>query len=100
MVQEIFKRYEKKYLLTEEEFGRLMLTIGGVLELDAFGRHQISNIYFDTPDYLLILRKAGLQGKTQAAGLWKRDPARFTGISGAEKEIRFGGLQAADPDEP
>lgn len=56
MVQEIFKRYEKKYLLTEEEFGRLMLTIGGVLELDAYGRHQISNIYFDTPDYLLIRR--------------------------------------------
>ncbi len=56
MVQEIFKRYGKKYLLTEQDFSRLMLTIGGVLKPDEYGKHQISNIYFDTPDYLLIRR--------------------------------------------
>ena len=34
MVQEIFKRYEKKYLLTESDCSRLMLTIGGILKPD------------------------------------------------------------------
>ena len=56
MVQEIFKRYDKKYLLTESDCSRLMLTIGGILKPDEYGKHRISNIYFDTPDCLLIRR--------------------------------------------
>lgn len=54
MAQEIFQRYEKKYLLTEEKYRQMMLLLDGILELDQYGRHTISNIYFDTPDYQLI----------------------------------------------
>lgn len=54
MAQEIFKRYEKKYLLTGEQYQNLMLVLGGVLEMDCYGEHTICNIYLDTADYQLI----------------------------------------------
>ena len=56
MVQEIFQRLEKKYLMTEAQYGRLMLAAGGRLQKDEYGEYQISNIYFDTPDFLLVRR--------------------------------------------
>ena len=56
MLQEVFKRYEKKYLLTEDGFRRLMLTVGGSFQPDQYEQYQISNIYFDTPDCGLIRR--------------------------------------------
>lgn len=54
MVQEVFKRYEKKYLLTEEQYRSLMLVLNGIMDLDEYGIHTICNIYLDTPDYELI----------------------------------------------
>lgn len=54
MVQEVFKRYEKKYLLTEEQYRGLMLVFNGIMDLDEYGKHIICNIYLDTPDYELI----------------------------------------------
>lgn len=54
MTEEVFKRYEKKYLLTGEQCRRLMLVLGGLLELDCYGEHSICNIYLDTADYRLI----------------------------------------------
>ena len=56
MVQEVFQRLEKKYLMTEAQYGRLMLAAGGRLQKDEYGEYQISNIYFDTPDFLLVRR--------------------------------------------
>lgn len=53
-VQEVFKRYEKKYLLTREQHEALMERVGERLILDAYGLHTICNIYFDTEDYELI----------------------------------------------
>ena len=54
MAQEVFKRYEKKYLLTQEQYQKLMLILGGVMDMDVYGHHTICNIYLDTPDYELI----------------------------------------------
>lgn len=54
MAEEVFKRYEKKYLLTGEQYRRLMLVLGGVMEMDCYGEHTICNIYLDTADYRLI----------------------------------------------
>lgn len=53
-VQEVFKRYEKKYLLTCEQHQALMERVGERIILDAYGRHTICNIYFDTDNYELI----------------------------------------------
>lgn len=54
MAQVIFERYEKKYLLTEEQYQELMLILNGVMDMDRYGLNTISNIYLDTPDYEMI----------------------------------------------
>ena len=55
-VQTVFKRYEKKYLLSSEKEARFLKAIENKMELDKYGEHTICNIYFDTPDYDLIRR--------------------------------------------
>ena len=50
----IFSRYEKKYVLTGEQYVRLMQMVGPRLQDDAYGKSTVCNIYFDTPDYRLI----------------------------------------------
>lgn len=54
--QNTFKRYELKYLLTKEQKNTVLGKMGKYMEGDAYGRSTICNIYFDTPDYLLIRR--------------------------------------------
>lgn len=51
-----FKRYEFKYLLTTEQYNHLREVMVDHMQLDEFGRNNINNIYFDTPDFLLIRR--------------------------------------------
>lgn len=52
--QEIFKRYEKKYLLEKEQYQRLQEALQDRMEIDQYGKHTICNIYFDTSNYELI----------------------------------------------
>lgn len=51
-----FKRYEIKYMLTQEQYFALLHAMEGIMQLDEFGRNTINNIYYDTPDFLLIRR--------------------------------------------
>ena len=54
--QAVFKRYEKKYLMNEEQYKALTAIIDGHMKVDKYGKHTICNIYFDTPDFYLIRR--------------------------------------------
>lgn len=54
MAQEIFKRYEKKYMLNRDQYQVLMAELNKWMDADEYGQHRISNIYFDTADYELI----------------------------------------------
>lgn len=54
MAQEIFKRYEKKYILTKEQYKRFVEETSERLTVDQYGKHTICNIYFDTKNYSLI----------------------------------------------
>jgi len=51
-----FKRYEKKYLLSPEQFKAIKVEIDKHFVPDKYGETKICNIYFDTPEYLLIRR--------------------------------------------
>lgn len=51
-----FKRYEMKYMLTVAQYERLQEVMADTMIMDDFGKHTINNIYFDTPDFLLIRR--------------------------------------------
>lgn len=50
----IFKRVEKKYLISAEEKQKLMSIIGDKLVPDKYGKNTVCSLYLDTPEYLLI----------------------------------------------
>ncbi|MBR6093869.1 MAG: polyphosphate polymerase domain-containing protein [Lachnospiraceae bacterium] len=52
--QDTFKRYEIKYLLSARQKRDLMRTIDRHMTLDCYGHTTIQNIYYDTPDWILI----------------------------------------------
>lgn len=54
--QNVFKRYEIKYMLEEEQKQRLLETMEPYMAPDKYGRTTIRNLYFDTDDYRLIRR--------------------------------------------
>jgi hypothetical protein len=51
-----FKRYELKYLLTLQQFYELRKLMANYMVADRYGNSTICNIYFDTPDFLLVRR--------------------------------------------
>ena len=52
----VFKRYEIKYMLEEEQKQRLLEAMEPYMAPDKYGRTTIRNLYFDTDDYRLIRR--------------------------------------------
>lgn len=54
MVQKVFNRIEKKYLLNEQQFQAVMKDMEQYMEKDQYGLHTIRNIYFDTESNELI----------------------------------------------
>lgn len=54
--QNVFKRYEIKYMITPEQKEILLATMADYMAIDKYGRTTIRNIYFDTDSYRLIRR--------------------------------------------
>ena len=55
-VQTVFKRYERKYLLTQTQKETVLKAMQPYMTLDKYGRTTIRNLYYDTDTYLLIRR--------------------------------------------
>ena len=51
-----FKRYEKKYLLSREQYEKLFRELQDHIVPDAYHRSTVCSIYYDTDDYELIRR--------------------------------------------
>ena len=56
LVQTVFNRYEKKYLMTEPVYKELRTRLEPYMQVDMYGLTTILNLYFDTPDNLLVRR--------------------------------------------
>lgn len=54
--QATFKRYEIKYLLTQQQKQAVLQAMQPYMKLDQYGRTTIRNIYYDTDTYRLIRR--------------------------------------------
>ena len=54
--QATFKRYEIKYLLTQQQKEAVLQAMKPYMKLDGYGRTVIRNIYFDTGNFRLIRR--------------------------------------------
>lgn len=55
-MQQNFKRYEMKFLLTKEQQKEILECMAPYMQLDRYGQVTIRNIYFDTPSHTLIRR--------------------------------------------
>ncbi len=53
-IQSCFKRYEKKYLLTPEQYRVMRFGMAQFMKPDAHPRYSIGNIYYDTENFDLI----------------------------------------------
>ncbi len=53
-MQNTFKRFELKYILSHTQYTHLCTCMKEHMHLDSYGKHKISNIYFDTNDYKII----------------------------------------------
>lgn len=51
---EIFQRYEKKYILTKAQYEQFIERVKYHIETDQYGESTICNLYYDTPSYDLI----------------------------------------------
>ncbi len=53
-IQHSFRRYEKKFLLTEKQYKNILPLLESGIKEDEYGIHTICNIYFDTDSFDLI----------------------------------------------
>lgn len=51
-----FKRYEKKYLLTPDDYARIRARLDAYIEPDEFFSSTVCSVYYDTSDYEFIRR--------------------------------------------
>lgn len=54
--KKLFRRYEIKYIIKKSQYDDLLKLMLKYMQADDFGQSTICNIYFDTPDNLLIRR--------------------------------------------
>lgn len=52
--QAVFRRYEKKYMLTKEQYEKLKEKLLTHMDMDCYGLHTIGSLYFDTDSFQLI----------------------------------------------
>ena len=88
----IFKRIEKKYLLTEAQYEALFQRIGAHLKPDAFGRSTVMSLYLDTPDSRII------RNSIEAVDYKEKLRLRSYGTAGADSTVflelkkKYGGV--------
>lgn len=75
--QTVFKRYELKFLLTQQQKKVILETMKPWMEIDRYGRTTIRNLYFDTENYRLIrhsVEKPVYKEKLRIRSYQKADP--------------------------
>jgi len=53
-MQSTFKRYEKKYIVTREQYAALINVLSRYMEPDSFGEYLVQNLYYDTDGWDVI----------------------------------------------
>ena len=88
----VFKRIEKKYLLSEVQYDALFQRIGAHLKPDQFGRSTVLSLYLDTPDHRII------RSSMEAVDYKEKLRLRSYGTAGADSTVflelkkKFGGV--------
>ncbi len=53
-VQYKMRRYEKKFLITDAQYERLLPLLSEHMRPDVYGRYEVSSLYYDTDDYAIV----------------------------------------------
>ena len=85
-IQSSFRRYEKKYMLTQKQYKVMRIGMAPYMEADRFSNYTICNIYYDTPDYQLI--RASLTGPVYKEKLRMRSYGTVTGTDNVFVELK------------
>lgn len=57
MLQTVFERHEKKYLLSQERYQTLQERLASRVRPDEYGRYTLCTLYYDTEDYRSIRQR-------------------------------------------
>ena len=88
----IFRRIEKKYLLSEAQYAALFQEIGSHLKPDKYGRSTVLSLYLDTVDHRMI------RSSMEAVDYKEKLRLRSYGTAGADSTVflelkkKFGGV--------
>ena len=85
-IQSSFRRYEKKYMLTQKQYKVMRIGMAPYMEAGRFSNYTICNIYYDTPDYQLI--RASLTGPVYKEKLRMRSYGTVTGTDNVFVELK------------
>ena len=88
----IFKRIEKKYLLSEARQEALFQRIGAHLRPDEFGRSTVLSLYLDTPDYRIIRNSIEAADYKEKLRLRSYGTAKPDSVVFLELKKKFGGV--------
>lgn len=86
-----FSRYEAKFFLTPQQLERLMPLLEAHLLVDEYGKHTISNIYYDTDRYDIIrasIEKPVYKEKLRVRAYGTPDPETGTIFIELKKKYR------------
>ena len=81
----IFKRVEKKYLLTDGLKNELLSRISPMLIPDHYGRSTISSLYLDTPDFRIV--RASIEAKNSGHAYKEKLRIRTYGTPDDETKV-------------
>lgn len=88
----IFKRIEKKYLLSEPQQEALFNRIGAHLKPDEFGRSTVLSLYLDSPDHRIIRNSIEAADYKEKLRLRSYGTARADSAVFLELKKKFGGV--------
>lgn len=86
-----FSRYEAKFFLTPQQLAQLMPLLEEHLSVDEYGKHTISNIYYDTDQYDIIrasIEKPVYKEKLRVRAYGRPDPENGTIFIELKKKYR------------
>lgn len=92
--QDTFKRFEIKYLLNREQKKNLSAVMKQHMTLDEYGRTTICNVYYDTPDSILIRRSLDKpvykeKLRVRSYGIAKKDGRVFIELKKKYKSVVY-----------
>ena len=88
----VFKRIEKKYLLSEAQQEALFQRIGAHLRPDEYGRSTVLSLYLDTPDHRIIRTSIEAVDYKEKLRLRSYGTAKADSTVFLELKKKFGGV--------